>query len=1517
MAQVQIGSTILKLSLSNSSSFPSPSLTIADLIEEATQLLLREYHPHLLSCTILTLTYRTRKLSPQRLLCDIIHGQVHHLIFVATEFYLTFYLLKPLGLKFMSLGSQVVVGKVLEIEEHDSQHSQNCIHDLLVRGMEVISLDDKNDVSAIIAAIRNPSLASYRLEVRYPGKAVLGSGMSGGSREVPVRVLHIYLSSVEGIRESTVGVSESHYCVLIAGNNDYTEQTPVTKSRNGRLSLKHSLTIPLSYSSTTLRVEVYQSNLLKSDSLVGSVAIKLRDLKPKGDTLLQLPLQAAELTSSSSLPVTTPTPRRGSHTSSAAALPPPILHLTCTLPPQQIISLLEEISPRNQDLLFHQQASVGSASLKGIYTEDFYFLNTSSRLGQGSATAHDVSLYLSNLFFHPPVMRKKLSPCMFLIHNSLLLDDRLSDAFAVGGRVDPALRVSTRVATMMTGSLKRLYSPEQVCNSLSVCLYADQLQANFTSTNPQLDAWVASSLKSGTEYSFKLSLVEDVSLNLECPPDRGYEFVFSNEELYWDWFEALTAAFAIKNRIWTDDSLTFTEDLSGVLTWRKWKVKPSLSSSLSYEVKEKLVTCSIDVKGGVMTMQIPKSHGAVRYQAIELTRDNIYALQFSHSSQDRFCDQIKLSIEGVLLSPQQLSSPGQLTAPSYELQATIGGIRLATNPSRDGHWRSNLYFSTNGCNVRHGWFPPADVALHLSQVNLETNERRVMGSASLQVATGESCSDSHKHTATSRRLSIYHKNSVERTLSGISSPPDLATIALVPDSSHTEGIRIKHLSVICPREYSPLKKGVYLVLHLVSRTKGLVKTSKMRTSTFFRDQPQWDSELLFRSEEGVSSTLSMVKEYSGICVRLMQHGKIRSTLLHEYLLGLSHLTQSSAQFTLVAEGKGPPETIPELRVTAQLMNQEVSSSSSEATIGLAYHLDSCQLDEDNCAWSATIYSHPSNSRLQSESEECHIHINDDGLSVVSAICGIHHRLKGSENSAFFLETFTSLRDLPEMRASTAPARVSIKQITAYVMECQTLSEQSTLLLPSSQYFDVSNSHPLPFLSLEDAELPEGYAWSSRWFLEPHKRSDGDGWVYGPSYWAITAGFGSPTPSSDSALRTRVWKRFFLRNSTSQYFEAPSTLQVFEYPTRDTRFGSLDGETMFTYDDVEEEGGSSSSHSRKKTSRQSFLRHCVPSVQGCVHVPFTAVMSVVVLCPTVVKCTVIVDMVREDSGGHLYRAPLKIIIGSCPAVQIASLIQDHHSLLPIRKRLDDLKQLRDPATAPDQVLEIARVIIHSLSALEDYTYECSPFVRSQIVKRKHRLVGCLVSLRRRYAHLFSDLFDLSGQETIERQGDLVASTVVASGGVEETIDTVKRYCGALSEMLRKAVISQPQGSDPDTRAYVEATISKIVNVFYSRIVETIATIVSFRGEVSKLKGQKEKLQLLFFIMKVSLSLSLSSLSLTCAQEDDVVERILRRYLPLLGFENFPPALLTMVCPSSSSLPSPLSGDWNRRHHRAVH
>ncbi len=33
---------------------------------------------------------------------------------------------------------------------------------------------------------------------------------------------------------------------------------------------------------------------------------------------------------------------------------------------------------------------------------------------------------------------------------------------------------------------------------------------------------------------------------------------------------------------------------------------------------------------------------------------------------------------------------------------------------------------------------------------------------------------------------------------------------------------------------------------------------------------------------------------------------------------------------------------------------------------------------------------------------------------------------------------------------------------------------------------------------------------------------------------------------------------------------------------------------------------------------------------------------------------------------------------------------------------------------------------------------------------------------------------------------------------------------------------------------------------------------------------------------------------CMQEDDIVDRILKRYLPLIGLEVYPPALLTNVC-----------------------
>lgn len=319
----------------------------------------------------------------------------------------------------------------------------------------------------------------------------------------------------------------------------------------------------------------------------------------------------------------------------------------------------------------------------------------------------------------------------------------------------------------------------------------------------------------------------------------------------------------------------------------------------------------------------------------------------------------------------------------------------------------------------------------------------------------------------------------------------------------------------------------------------------------------------------------------------------------------------------------------------------------------------------------------------------------------------------------------------------------------------------------------------------------------------------------------------------------------------QYADVPpSTLtdKGSNFLRRDMQYGSLEGDKMFTYEDHADQAQTGLSNS-------SILKFCIPSIHGCVHIPFNAVMSVVVLCPTAIKCVVIVDILKN---GHIHRVPLKILIGSCPAVQIASLIQDHHSLLPIRRKMDDLKQLKEVSSGREQVLEIARVIIHSLSALEDYTYECSPFVRNQIVKRRHRLIGCLMSLRRRYAHLFSDLFDLLSQESLEKQAGLSTTVGSPTGGVQEIIETVKRCCGALSETLRKVVISQPQGSDSDTRAYVEATVSKIVDIFYSRIVETIGAVVSNRDEVSKLKGQSEKLQLLFFVMKVTPPLLLAPL-----------------------------------------------------------
>jgi hypothetical protein len=127
----------------------------------------------------------------------------------------------------------------------------------------------------------------------------------------------------------------------------------------------------------------------------------------------------------------------------------------------QHISLIEEYSeaPLSGGLKgFHRVCViVGSPS-----TDDFYhgivgrlLLMTFITACMGQASTIVLSLSLSCTFpissFIPP-RRCLLEPC------------------AVGARVNPTPRVSTRGATMMTGSLKHLYSPEQVCHSLSTCL---------------------------------------------------------------------------------------------------------------------------------------------------------------------------------------------------------------------------------------------------------------------------------------------------------------------------------------------------------------------------------------------------------------------------------------------------------------------------------------------------------------------------------------------------------------------------------------------------------------------------------------------------------------------------------------------------------------------------------------------------------------------------------------------------------------------------------------------------------------------------------------------------------------------------------------------------------------------------------------------------------------------------------------------------------------------------------------
>jgi hypothetical protein len=126
----------------------------------------------------------------------------------------------------------------------------------------------------------------------------------------------------------------------------------------------------------------------------------------------------------------------------------------------------------------------------------------------------------------------------------------------------------------------------------------------------------------------------------------------------------------------------------------------------------------------------------------------------------------------------------------------------------------------------------------------------------------------------------------------------------------------------------------------------------------------------------------------------------------------------------------------------------------------------------------------------------------------------------------------------------------------------------------------------------------------------------------------------------------------------------------------------------------------------------------------------------------------------------------------------------------------------------------------------------------------------------------------------------AASLAKSGTDEPTMENVllitsqaKVLSNSLARVLRCAIL----GWNFNKEGSAATIISHIVNTYFARIIESTGSFVGSQQGFARLHGQQEKLQLLYFLTR----------------EDDVVDRILRRYLPFTKFCTSPSALLSSV------------------------